>query len=123
MRTRSRIAAVLCAAAFAAVAVAATYTWTGDVDGDWDDSGNWYAGGLEGYPDDTDDDAIFPLTADEYVVYLVTEQIDDMTIYNSYDFRSASGSPVLTVDSLNINAGSSQSSFVITIAGAQINTH
>ena len=123
MRTRSRIAAAVCAAAFAAAAVATTYTWTGDVDGDWDDSGNWYAGGLEGYPDDTDDDAIFPLTAEEYVVYLVTEQIDDMTIYNSYDFRAASGSPVLTVDSLNINAGESQSTFVITIAGAQINTH
>ena len=123
MRTRSRIAAILCAAAFAVAAVAATYTWTGEVDYDWDDSGNWDAGGLEGYPDDPGDDAILPLDADRYTIYLVTEQIDDLTIKNSYNFSAAGGSPVLTVESLNINAGSSQTAFQITITGAQINTH
>ena len=123
MRTRSRIAAVLCAAAFGAAAMAITFTWTGEVDYDWDDSGNWDAGGLEGYPDDETDDAMFPLLADEYMVYLVTVEIDDLTISNSYDFRAASGSPVLQVGSFGINAGSSQSSFAITISGAEIRTH
>ena len=122
MRTRSRIAAVLCAAAFGAAAMAITFTWTGNDSRYWDDTGNWDGGGLEGYPDDPSNDAIFPVLGDEYTIYLVTEQIDDLTIWNSYDFTASSGSPVLEVDSLSISTAYRGATVVVTISGASIVT-
>ena len=122
MRTRSRIAAVLCAAAFAVAAVAATYTWTGDVNSDWGNSGNWDAGGLEGYPASTADDAILPKEATTYYINLITVVIDDLTIYTSYHFTASNGIPELEVDSLTINAVQAEDPIVITISGATITT-
>lgn len=54
------------------------------------------------YPDDPNEDATIPTSAGGYVIDLVDETIDDLTIEGDTDFFSKSGTTVLWVDSLTI---------------------
>ena len=122
MRTRRHIAEALCAILLAAGGLAWDYEWTGDVNSDWNNADNWKESGLEGYPDDTGDDAKFPESARRYDVNLITEEIDDLSIFNSYNFTASSGSPMLEVDSLSISTADVEDTVVVTISGATIVT-
>jgi len=120
MRKRTQIAAIFCAAALAASALAIQYTWTGDSDSEWDNVLNWYAGGVLGYPQTLQDDALFPTSATRYTVNLIKEEIDDVEIRASYDFRASGEPPVLTVNSFIINASGSETPIVVSMTGAEI---
>ncbi len=100
------------------VAQATDYTWTGAVDGDWDDPGNWSGGTGTDVPDDEGDLAIFNGAG--------TTEGKSVTLNSTYqinvDFQSAgwtvSGGGQFTL----MNAGSGGLATPLKSSGAGTNT-
>jgi hypothetical protein len=102
----------------ATVALANPYTWTGlDPSHYWTSCLNWSLPGADHcYPNGVADDAEIGTGS---TVKLVTTQINDLTLHGAISFGAQTGSPVLTVDTLTIYAGT-YTDAVITILNAQI---
>ena len=117
MRQRRIMLMMLALGCLATLGLADTFTWTGGGNDDyWDNGDNWESIGGGSYPDDTNDDAIIPYTANGWAVELITEEIDDLSINASVGLSPVGTSATLTVDSLTIGASNAES--VITISGS-----
>ena len=116
LRSESYLGALLLAV-FAAVASGAVYQWSGAATNDdkYTEPVNWCTSFPCGstYPDDSGDDALFPVVAggvgnvwgDVDLDFNGSLTIDNMTIKDSLDFQGHTGSPpALTVASLTIDA-------------------
>lgn len=87
----------------AATTTLTAYTWTGNVDTDWDDTGNWYGGSLP----TASDDAIIPTTplgGNFPTVNLNTAVCNDLTVETGATL-TVSGGNAITVNGVLTNDG------------------
>lgn len=117
--SRNSYLSALLLAVCAAAASGAVYTWSGLASGnsDYTDHDNWCdrLTCVSGYPDGTDDDAIFPVRpgvngpwGDVDLDFDGTTQIRDMTIKAGVHFKGHSGEPHLKTATLTIDATSDE---------------
>jgi hypothetical protein len=103
------------------VALGADFTWTGqDIPAGWDSVGNWDL--QSGYPDGTDDNAIFPDNGGTpWDVILIDEEIGDLTIEESVNF-DADGGTALRFEGTLVIDGTNQEIVVTLSSDAGITT-
>ena len=104
LRGACLVAMCSCAMAFGS----GTWRWSGGGSGDgWTICDNWDApvgNQAECYPSTTSDDVVFGFIGGPWVVELITEGVDDVTIYTDVDFGGGEINATLTADSLTIAA-------------------